>query len=560
MFLLLLHTAAAIPGLTRPMLGGRFFRHVEWFLGRLARNDLFAIVITFLFALTLRVAVLPLVPPGFPVIHDEYSYLLQADTFASGHLAMPPHPLWEHFQSFHVLQHPTYASKFFPGQATFLALGQKLLGHPWWGVLLSVAAMCAALVWCLRGFLSPGYAFLGGMIAALQFATIHYWASSYWGGAVTAIGGCLAVGAVGRLLNTPDRKSGLLFGVGGVILAATRPFEGSVLSCVLLIWLMLAAWQRGRGSFPALVRTALPAMALPLALGCGGLLYFNYNVTGEAFTFPYVAYTKQYDAAYATGKPESVPFPADMPREMRRYHTEWGYPAAAQAATLRGRLASLPHRFDMLSSLLYPIFFLPAFLAPLAFFASRPTRAPALATLAVLAASLFYMWSLPHYFAPALGLFSVLWLRIFRWLRAVKLFGRPVGLSLVRLLPCVLAAVTVLGVRDYPRRQPSGNQLQAAVRQQVEARLEALPGDHLVIVTYRPDSNVHAEWVYNRADIDHARIVWARDLGPEKNAALVAYFKDRHLWCATVGAANVDFGPCPGSAPPSGQPPPPGPP
>jgi hypothetical protein len=544
MFLFLLHAIAAIPGLIRPMLAGRFFRHAEWFLGRLARNELFAIVFTFLFALTLRIAILPLVPPGIPAIHDEYSYLFQADTFASGHLAMPTHPLWEHFQTFHILQHPTYASKFFPGQATFLALGQKLLGHPWWGVALSVACMCAAMVWCLRGFLSPGYAFLGGMITALQFATTHYWASSYWGGAVTAIGGCLATGAVGRLLRAPDRKSGLLLGVGGAILAATRPFEGCVLYLVLLGWLGLAAWRRGRGELATLARVALPAMALPLALGGGGLLYFDYKVTGDAFTFPYVAYTKQYDAAYYADKPESVPFPAGMPQEMRRYHTEWGYPAAARAGTLRGRLESLPHRFDVLSSLLYPVFFLPALLAPLAFFTSRPTRGPFLATLAVLAASLCYMWSVPHYFAPALGLFSVLWLRIFRWLRAVRPFGRPVGLSLARLVPCILICTTVLGVLAYPRRGQSDSEIKAALRAQIEQKLEALPGKHLVLVTYGPDSNVHAEWVYNRAAIDQAKIVWARDLGPEKNAALFAYFQDRQRWCAQVSATHIDFGPC----------------
>ncbi len=542
--LVLLHIAAALPGLVRPMLGGRLLRHLEWFLGARARNKTFAIVFAFLFALALRTALLPIVPPGIPAIHDEYSYLLQADTFASGHLAMPAHPLWKHFETFHVLQHPTYASKFFPGQAAFLALGQKLLGHPWWGVVLSIATMCAAMVWCLQGFLPPGWAFLGGIITAVQFGTTHYWATSYWGGAVAAVGGCLAVGAAGRLLTAPSGAAGALFGLGAIILGTTRPFEGCVLCLVLLVWLALAARRRGGQALSRLLRRTAPPLLLVLAAGAGGMLFYNQAVTGDALTFPYVAYTRHYDAAYwsdAGSKP--VP-PTDLPREMQRYHTEWGYPNMLRQSSLSGRLASLPHRLNVLASLLFPIFFVPALLAPLAFCTSRPTRAPFLAVCAVLAASLLYIWSVPHYFAPALGLFAVLWLRVCRWLRTVRPGGRPVGLSLVRLLPLVLVCMAAVGVRDYPRRGQSDAQAKAALRAQIEAKLTAMGGRHLVVVTYGPHSNVHAEWVYNKADIDHAPVVWARDLGPGNNADLLTYYKDRRLWCAKVGAKHIDFGPC----------------
>lgn len=542
MLLVLLHIAAALPGLTRPMCGGRMFRHIEWLLGRHVQRAWFASIFVFLFALTLRTSLVSVIPPGIPVYHDEYSYLLQADIFASGHLAMPTHPMWEHFQTFHVLQHPTYASKFFPGQAAFLAFGQKVLGHPWWGVVLSVAGMCAAMVWCLRGFLSPGWAFFGGMATALQFATTHYWATSYWGGAVAAIGGCLAVGATGRLLRAPTWASGLVFASGAIVLATTRPFEGCILCLVLLIWLAVAAWRQER--FAALARLAVSSMLLPLAIGGGWLLYFNHAVTGDALTFPYVAYTQQYDAGCWVEPLGSVPFPPEMPREMRRYHTEWDYPATARGKGFSGLLASLPHRAEVFGSLLYPIFFVPALLAPLAFFISRPTRAPLLATLAVLAASLSYLWCYAHYFAPALGLFAVLWLCVLRWLRTVRLFGRPVGLAFVRLLPCVLVSIAVLNILAFPHFPKNELWIKADLRQQIEKRLETLSGRHLVLVTYGPHSNVHAEWVYNRAAIDQAKVVWARDLGPRKNAALLAYFKDRHRWCATVTAGHITMGPC----------------
>lgn len=543
MHLLLLHVAAALPGFKNPMPGGRLFRRIEWFLSRRARHRLFAVVFVFLFALTLRVCLLSFVPPGIPAIHDEYSYLLQADTFASGRLANPPHPMWGHFQTFHVLQHPTYASKFFPGQGAFLALGQRLLGHPWWGVALSVAAMCAAMVWCLQGFLPPGWALFGGLVTALQFGATHYWATSYWGGAVAAIGGCLAVGATGRLLTAPNPLSGVVFGLGATLLAATRPYEGALLGLALLAWLGLAAWRR-RPAPALLLRRAVLPLVLTVAAGAGSLLYYNHAVTGNALSIPYVAYSKQYDQGFWLTTSATDAVPPGIPREMQRYHTEWGTPALARESTFAGRIAGLPYRLHVFATLLFPVFYLAAFVAPVAAFANPPVRAPLLATVATLAASLTYLWTAPHYFAPALGLFAVLWLRVYRWLRTVKLFGRPLGLSLVRLLPLALVYFTVQSVVDYPLRPQSDNQRKAELRQQIEDRLEAIPGDHLVLVTYGPDSNVHAEWVYNRADIDHARVVWARDMGPEKNRALFAYFKDRDRYCATVTAARIDFGPC----------------
>jgi hypothetical protein len=108
---------------------------------------------------------LPWVPIPHPVVPDEYSHILLAKTFLLGRLANPPHPLWQHFESIHILPQPTYSSMYMAGQACFLALGKLLGGDLFWGVVLSTALFCSALTWFLRAYVPPGWAMLGGMLA-----------------------------------------------------------------------------------------------------------------------------------------------------------------------------------------------------------------------------------------------------------------------------------------------------------------------------------------------------------------------------------------------------------
>jgi hypothetical protein len=72
--------------------------------------------------------------------------------------------------------------------------------------------------------------------------------------------------------------------------------------------------------------------------------------------------------------------------------------------------------------------------------------------------------------------------------------------------------------------------LQNLERARVLAQLERTAGEHLAIVHYRPDHDfAYDEWVFNGADINGAKVIFARDMG-QQNGELLQYFTNRKVW------------------------------
>lgn len=475
------------------------------------RKPIFAILGIGIGALILRAALLPLLPIPQPLVTDEFSHLLVADTLAAGRLANPVHPMWRHFETIHVIQKPSYASMYFPAQGALLALGKALLGHPFWGVWLSNGLMCAALTWMLFGWLPPRWALFGGVIAVLRYSLFSYWSDSYWGGALPALAGALVLGAMPRIQRRPSFAIGLVFAAGAVLLLFSRPYEGAVLCATAAFFCRKQAFSR-----------AALAIVLLVGIGLAGMSYYCYRVTGSPLTLPYQVNQKAY------GWPMTLlwyqPHRVETPHKELREYYDW---------ELSEHQKFFPASVLQKVQFLWGFFIGPCLTIPLLLFGrtllDRRVRPLLIILGCVLLAVIMEQTGYPHYLAPATGAVLAVLVQCIRHLRATRW-----GFSFAATIPLVLIAT--LAVRPFVPYRSLAHILswccQEPVRMDrsaVQARLENTPGQHLVIVHYGKNHSFAREWVYNRADIDSAKVVWARDMGPD-NEELRRYFANRTIW------------------------------
>jgi hypothetical protein len=474
----------------------------------LSRHPRICAGLLFVAPIVLRLTLLGQHPVPVPRVADDFSYLLLGDTLAHFRLANATHPMHRFFEAVFVLQEPSYSSIYPLGQGIVLAAGQLVFHLPWAGVLISAGLLSALCYWMLRAWVPPGWALLGGFLAALQFGPLSVWTNNYWGGLVPAIAGCLIFGGICRTGLWPT----LFLGLGLGLQLVTRPYE-----FVLLL--------------PALFllrppRRTLAIAALVLLPAAGLMLFQNKQVTGNWLTLPYQLSRYQYGIPTTfTTQPNPVPHRALTAEQQ----VDYGEQIAVHGPgtdTIQAYFRRLITRIRF-----YRFFYFPAlWLAlPMLVFGLRDRRIiAALITLTILCiGDAFYPYFYPHYIAAATCLFVLFAVEALRALSRFRMGPQLVAVVLALCVAHFIFDLSSAGANDYWNGL---NVPDPENRASIERTLEDSPGAHLVFVRYSRYQHREQEWIHNRADIDGSRTIWAVDLGDEENATLRRYYPNRDAW------------------------------
>ncbi|HVO98665.1 MAG TPA: hypothetical protein VMT15_11390 [Bryobacteraceae bacterium] len=495
---------------------------VEPFARQLSAKTRWAMLALAVAPVALRLALLAHHPVPTPDIYDEFGHLLVADTLRHFRLANPPHTLHQFFETFFVLQTPTYGSIYPIGQGLILAIGRAVSGIPWVGVLIASAAFAPLCYWMLRAWTSPVWALAGGALAVIEFGPLNQWMNSYWGGMLAATAGCLVFGALPRLVEKFRTRDAFLLGAGLTIHLLTRPYESIFLVAAAALFLV-PIWKR-----------AMPVLLLGLLPGLAITLVHNKSATGQWTKLPYQLSQYQY------GVPASLTFDADpvphyelTPQQQLEYKSQISFREGRE--TPGSYLLRLEYRVRY-----YRFFFLaPLYLAVPGFcFAAIRNRRYGwvLLTLAIFAlgTNFFPAFQL-HYLGAVTCLFILMSVagleQISRWSpEAARLLLFLCAAHFAFWYIAHLSgegdvAVAMIRYETWDNINHRNPERRIAVKRQ----LDDIPGQLLVFVRYSPRHIFQEEWVYNEASIDDARVIWARDLGEEENAKLRALYPNRRV-------------------------------
>jgi hypothetical protein len=291
----------------------------------------------------------------------------------------------------------------------------------------------------------------------------------------------------------------------------------------------LAFWLwRHRTTRGCLTRIALP-LVLVLGIAAVATGYYNWRITGDALEMPELLNRRTYAMAPLFLGQQLRPAPQYRNDEMRRFYADWELSKYLKTRTLQGLAGE---EWAKLATLWW--FFLGPVL-PLSLLAlprmvrdqrMRLLLITAIVTLAGLAVE---AWHQPHYFAP---LTCVVYAVVIQGLRHLRQWRRNgTGQALVPIIGILTVAVFLAGIRSEYLRVPRdpANYPWHWQRAEILESLRQDGGQHLIIVRYPAGHDPIHEWVYNRADINAANVIWAQDMG-DRNLELIRYFDRRRAW------------------------------
>lgn len=484
-----------------------------------------------------------------PTVHDEFSYLFMADTFAMGRLTNPAHPLAEFFQTFHIIHYDgIYASKYFPGIGVQLLVG-KIIGHPMIGVWLTIGLFGASLLFVLRQFFQSRVALFVSSVFTMEFMVLSYFGHSYWGGSLVALSGVWILGGAFVAAKTGQVRYAWLSALGVLICLLTRPFEGFFYSVPLICW---ALWNVFRGNCGSEWRWDCRGLAAPLAIGTvfGVLVLGAYNqrITGSWRIFPHSLYEKIYTPhgvrflwESKTATKEDVFFES-LPKPFHQLRDHYFVKQRERAGKFVEKKIVAASEFIPFQFPLSIIWLLVASLAFRSHWRNGLWRLCVFTGILRLAPFLL-SWSSKHPHYGAFWIFPLAMLgafglnALFEGKRSRRLARVAVAIFLCGLfsLYCFSFFGDPSWKRDWTSYSRNGNELKSKAAVRDFLMKDDQSNAHLVFVEYENNHSFHSEWVYNTPDIDAQAVVWAHDLGEETNSRLRDYYAERTVWKVEVG-------------------------
>jgi hypothetical protein len=301
--------------------------------------------------------------------------------------------------------------------------------------------------------------------------------------------------------------------------------------------------RRQAPPFKILWANVVVPISLVLLTTAAAMAFYNQRVTGDPFLMPYTAHDRIYSPApMFLWQQQSRPIPTYSNAVLHDFWVDWILKAYLEQRSLKPLVIASVQKIMFLGLFFLGFVFTVPLLNIRAFLAEPWMRLALLGCLFVVAGMLMVPATLPHYAAPLTGLIYVLVFDGMRRLRYWQWQGRESGLAFVRLAPLICIATAFVTLQQQMQDRPGS---WATRRVEIAAKLQEMPGLHLVMVRYSPNHVVDQEWVYNDADIDASKVVWARELDEEQNRRLMGYFTDRQTWLLQADESSRQITPYP---------------
>lgn len=355
----------------------------------------------------------------------------------------------------------------------------------------------------------------------------------YLGGLPPAAAGALVAGSWFRWHHKPDWKLAALGSLGGGIWWLIRPAEaitGTALAAGVLLWKVVEQRRRNLAALPRLfVVPVLCVLVLPVTI----TLLHNRAVTGDPFVLPYV------HAQRMLGVPQSFVFQSPVPPPptgafVHRTMYEGQLKAKRHFNTVAGFIAWTASKIHLTFSY-FSGFVLAVLLGIIAYSAglSQLSRYCLGLFAATCAFEFLYVFWSSHYIGGSLILLVVPYTEAFMKLGPLLERKKVIPPSWTPALAGIVFILACVGPSGFQRDRFIEDARILSFRDRFQRTLESTPGKHLVVMDDRKFLDRHIQWIYNRANIDHAKVVWARSLNSEKDGRLLAYFSERTLWTVT---------------------------